>query len=588
MKTLRYIKYLYKIIKILLMITIRLVIPILVNALYYIIFFFVMLFIRKYSKSHFIDMIFTNIDYIFKNLSGKLLIIIFLVFAVLYIFLKENVYIKQIISDIKKILWDIVFSILYIWKSIFQFIKNKDINEFENNITLYFKTWTLTWINYFTLNKIEKKLFKKWNKFEISLYYNINSYFNKEYNCSIVDFEAKWKTYNITLYRPKSLKWNEILRQDRNDFIHALWYDINKYETEISVSNTITITITEKENNKIINIKDYIEKFFSDAYNIWLDWKWNIINFPINYSHSNHLWVYWMTWQWKSVFTSWLLYSLYNKNSNYRFYMIDPKWDFYWAKWVKNIEYAKDIKDIINLVSRIRMNLEKIKNEFSDKQVRNIEEYLKLNNDNKLSFIMPTFIFIEEFSYLLDSVSDIWKEEKENFLSNIKNIVQVWRSFWNTLILSLQKPISESIWSTIVKDMIRAISFKTSSTWEIVTFWERTWIDLDKLNIWEAVFQDNWKYKKFKSFYIDKNTLDEFNKENSTIEIKSWKNNILSSYLSYAKSINSFKLEEASKYWISRTQFDLLSKNLQEKWILIKTNNNHLIFNKNLDSKNNN
>jgi hypothetical protein len=54
------------------------------------------------------------------------------------------------------------------------------------------------------------------------------------------------------------------------------------------------------------------------------------------------------------------------------------------------------------MVSEIKLSMEKTQNELNNRQSRNISEYLKL--ENRKDFVKPTFILIEEFSYLLDLV----------------------------------------------------------------------------------------------------------------------------------------------------------------------------------------
>lgn len=475
-------------------------------------------------------------------------------------------------EDIKNILWDLTFSLIYLFGIVIDYIKIHNLDTLNENINFYFKTWILRWINFFRLNKLEKKLLRSWNGFNISLYDRINTYFKGHYNCSVTSFIDNNETKVIRLLRPQNMKWIDIMKLNKDDLIFALWYSIDKYSLDISVWNEIELIFTFKNTGKILNINDFINSFKPDTYNFWLDSMWNLVSIPINYSHANHIGVYGLTGHGKSVFTSSLIYGLYKKN-NYRFYVIDPKGDFYWAKWVKNISYSSNLKDIVGMVSEIRMSMEKTQNELNSKQSRNISEYLKL--EDRKEFVKPTFILIEEFSYLLDLVWDIWKDERAEFLSNIKNIVQVWRSSWFSLILSLQKPISEAIWSTIVKDMIKPVSFKSSWSWEVIVFWEKTWLELDKLDIWEAVYFDNGKYKKFKSFYIDKSDLDRLIIDHKDDEI-----GIVGKYYRYSKSIDSFKFEEALKFWLSRTQFDNLSKELQTKWILVKSSDNHLHFSK--------
>jgi hypothetical protein len=424
------------------------------------------------------------------------------------------------------------------------------------------------------LSKLEKEFLKEyWDRFNIKLYENISTYFKNKFNCSIISFYVNNWTRIIKINRPKELKASELNKLNIKDILHSIWYNINRYEISIEIWNIIEVVFSEKNSGQIINILDYINSFSKDKYQLWLDVSWKLVSLPITYSNANHLGIYGQTWQWKSLFSSSLLYWLYQNNPKYQFYVLDIKWDFYWAKNVRNISYTKNNREIYNIMWEIVLNIKKVQEELSKNNVRNIDEYLELGIENKLN-ISPVYIIIEEYSSLLDEMSLLWKEFYESFLENTKNIVQIWRSAWYSAIISLQKPLSESFWSTIVKDMITPISFKTIWNWEVLAFWEKTGLELDKFDKWEAVCLIEGKYKKFKTFYIDKATLDKFNEENR-IDTKS----SVDRYMEYARSIDSFKLEHALKYWISRANFDKLSKLYQEQWIIKKLPSNHLVFN---------
>lgn len=108
--------------------------------------------------------------------------------------------------------------------------------------------------------------------------------------------------------------------------------------------------------------------------------------------------------------------------------------------------------------------------------------------------------------------------ESANFIMNVRALVQIGRSAGFSVLLSLQKPISESLGnSTIIKDMIRPISFKTQGTGEVLTFNQKTGLELDKLSIGEAVYMQDGEFHKFRSFNVSQkflNTLKENFPEN--------------------------------------------------------------------------
>jgi len=57
---------------------------------------------------------------------------------------------------------------------------------------------------------------------------------------------------------------------------------------------------------------------------------------------------------------------------------------------------------------------------FAQKRVRNFTEYHKLPPEQKDIDITPVFIFVEEFSVLINSIQD--KQIKEDIINSVKNI----------------------------------------------------------------------------------------------------------------------------------------------------------------------
>lgn len=234
------------------------------------------------------------------------------------------------------------------------------------------------------------------------------------------------------------------------------------------------------------------------------------------------------------------------------------------------------------MVDKIKQNMEKIQNELNFKQTRNINEYMKLDSKDRETFVKWTFIFFEEFSYLLDLIWELWNSEKAEFITNIKTLIKVGRSSGNNVILSLQKPVVEDLGSNSIKEMIRPISFKALWAWEVVAFWEKTWLELDKLNIGEACLFLEGRYVKFQSFYIEKSTLDrlklDFKEENKDLIQEDWINDNISLFIKAAEARWILSLADSEKYNVSRRNFDKISQEMQSSWRVVRNKENKLIF----------
>ena len=361
--------------------------------------------------------------------------------------------------------------------------------------------------------------------------------------------------------------------------MNNIWFSINKYQLRIELGDNPKIIITEKINTNIYKNEDYSHNFKKNNIYLWVDDFWKVIKFPIIFKDANHFWVYWKTWWGKSNLTKTIAYNLYNQNKNYDFYILDIKWDFASFRWIKWINYAHKLEDIFNLLGRIEDEMNRIKDKFHKHKFENFEDYL--NSKNKDFIAKPTFIFIEEFSYLLDEIEE--KALRTEVIKIVRNIAKIWRSISYNLVLSLQTPLIQIIGDSEIFRMIRPISFNINNEFSSKIFWKSIKdynYNLNELGIWEWIFRDkNENVKKFKSFLIEKKFLQHLEKTNPK------KENICEEYLQEAKQKKSFNKTEALRYWLSRKEFDELSKKLQEEWVIKKMPNNSLKFTQNEEER---
>ncbi len=478
-------------------------------------------------------------------------------------------------KDIARLIGDVWFSFQYLGKTFAQYRKDGDKKSLKKKLRKYFSFFSL-WLDYFSLTKLERELVLSGNLDIVGVYMKVAEYFHKTYHASIVWFENKTEDWLLELrfYRPVNMKEEALIKLSKNDILHSIWLDINKYSLDIFVWNEITLQFMQKQDKKEVRLKDYLPQMNPNTRYFGVTEKRALVSEPINLSHANHIGVFWSTWTGKSVFTAGLLYSLYLNNPDWNFSVADIKWDFSFAQDVKRIHYASDIDDILRLIDQEVMQVRAIHSELKQLGYSNLKAYFDAVPEGKRKpFMKPKVFFIEEFSYLLDMSKELQGMTYENLIMNTRVLVQVWRSAGFSLVLSLQKPLWEALGSTIIKDMLKVISFRTSSTGEVLAFWEKTGLELDKLEIWEAVHMTNGKYQKFRTFNVDNATLRTL-KENFFSYGKSLSNE----YLSYARSVWRFCFDDADSYGLSRKQFDTLSKKSQEDGILIKRSNNSLEF----------
>lgn len=427
---------------------------------------------------------------------------------------------------------------------------------------------------YSDLSTLDKKILKETSFDLTSLIKKINDYFRvtQWYEwVKVVDYKIINSNKILTLYRPHNLDKARIERIDNSDILNWIWLSVEKYNLEKNIKNDISLEITELKNNTLYLMKDYLHTFPKNHFIFWFDSKWNEVKFPLDFSQANHLGVYWATGKWKTNFTTSILYSLYSLNPSYRFVVLDTKWDLAHFSKMERVEYARSVWDIHKLLEIVSKDMTHINDVFAQKRVRNFTEYHKLPPEQKDIDITPVFIFVEEFSVLINSIQD--KQIKEDIINSVKNIALAWRSVAHTLIFSLQLPLKKIIWESEIVHMVKTISFNIDNDMNQHIFGSKIDVDLSKLQKWEWVIKNDWDIKKFKALFIEKEDLD-------TLESENTKNHISNKmkYLEYAKKMNSFSKKEALDFWLSRSNFDELSKELQEKLILEKTSNNTLIF----------
>lgn len=427
---------------------------------------------------------------------------------------------------------------------------------------------------YSDLSTLDKKILTETSFDLTSLITKINDYFRvtQWYEwVKVSDYKVINSNKVFTLYRPHNLEKARIERIEDTDILNGIWLSVEKYNLVKRVTNDIFLEITELQNNTIYLMKDYLHTFPKKHFIFWFDALWNEVKSPLDFSQANHLWVYWSTWKWKTNFTTSILYSLYKLNPNYRFVVLDTKWDLAHFSNMERVEYARSVWEIHKLLGKVSTDMTQINNVFAQKRVRNFTEYHSLSPEQKDVDITPVFIFVEEFSVLLDSIED--KQIKEDIINSVKKIALAWRSVAHTLIFSLQLPLKKIIWDSQIVHMVTTISFNIDNDMNQNIFWSKIDVDLSKLQKWEWVIKSDRSVKKFKALFIEKDDLDILESENTKIPLSN-----KMKYFEHAKKILSFSKKEALDFGLGRMEFDELSKELQEKWILEKTSNNTLIF----------
>lgn len=497
------------------------------------------------------------------DIINWIIVLVVLLVIIYFLFFYKKAPLGLLGNMFKWLVWDFLFSFTYLSKILLKYLKSKNFDVLEDSLNTYIK---LSGFEYFKSNKIWKELLLLWGN-DYKTYNLLNTYFQNNFDSSIISFKIKNWAKVITLHRSKSATEKKIKEINENDLLHNIELNKDEYNLRIElVWHNIKIIITSKAFTKVYKINDYIKDFKPNTMYFGIDEFWKSLDFKLNFSEANHLWIYWTTWSWKSTFTTSLLYSLYLINKNYQFYVLDIKGDFNLFEWLNRIEYWSDKEDIIKLTKKICDDMDKTKELFNKNKARNYNEY-KWGN----SFIKPRFVFIEEFSSLLSRLDN--KEEKEEVIKNIKNIALIWRSLGFNLIFSLQVPLISVIQDSEITRNLKSISFNIENSFNSKIFWEKTSYNLDTLDTWVWIFKNKANIYCFKSFLVWKEDLEKLAEENKKEEESKSEQ-----YLKQAIILDKFSLNEALKFGLTRWEFDKLSKDCQNKEIITKSSNNSLVF----------
>lgn len=430
---------------------------------------------------------------------------------------------------------------------------------------------------YFRLKDWQKSLLKERDPFISNLLNKMESKFcskNWILWASIEKYSHKKGVIKIYLYRSWNSEAKKVLDLDTTNILRSLDLSVEKYILEIEASNSYIFTITPKVDDSVYEVEKYIDSFCRDTMHLGYTREGEEITRKISFENSNSIAVYWKTGSWKTTATRTLLYSLYIKNPNYRFYVLDPKWDMSHFKNIERVSYAHDNNDIITMLERIQREMNWTSTYFNEHWLHNFQDYRDMSNKSQKFYL--TFIFLEEFSLLLWSITD--KVQKQRVIDITTNIAIGGRSIAFNLCFSLQMWLKSVIWSSQISEMLHPICFNISNTVGRIIFWEKTWYEVQNLWIWEGLVQQWHDYKKFKSFIVSKKSLEHMTQENKVVAKSDSE-----LYLEHAKNVNSFSKKEALAFWITQSEFTELSSKLQDEWVVYKAPYNALFFVKEKD-----
>lgn len=518
-----------------------------------------------------------------------------------YFLFTKNAKFRWIGDNIKLLLWDYIFSIVFLIKSIFYFIKSKSFDIFYDSIKKYYKT-SKWWINYFYLDKSNKTILFCMDSFLANKMISINDFMKsnwnnywlqnnneKKYNffpyCEKVEKQKNWDLL-FKLYRPKWYNWNNFSDNQKNTFLHYIWFNPDEYIVFFDYWSNIEIKISKIRKNKEILKYSSITKYFKKWYYLlWLDQE---TNEPIYYDISNwsknlSLLLAWIPWQWKSsmlinIFTQIFL----NFWSQAQFWITSIKTDLSFAKNFSNTIWYWDNEQDILFVSRMVLKEINSRNSlFKSKwDIRSITEFNEKFPEEALPL---SFYVFDEISASFKSIeSTLWNESLKEIQSNLSRISTTSRSVWIVLLWSVVNPMSEIFWKiwSETKNTLTPIAFNTrikSATNTV--FWD-TQSNAEELDIWEATFWDQKirKYRKIITPEVTEKDIDNFLSENSSYIVEKRQESNIAMYLFNAINKWELLLSDSKDYWISRREFDKISSEMQSLKFFTKSPDNHLIL----------
>jgi len=545
--------------------------------------------------------IFTIIEWSIKLFP--LIIVVIWLFIIIPIFLNLHLT-KALIEIINSLwilpIWFIIYDIykytqnrwfifwvkiLYLWISwnlIFSYYKSKNIIKnlkLKESFLSLLKPFETR--NYYDLKEIEKKLIKDYKNNLYSIYINTNRFFWNIKRLSwihVIDIEYINNVIAITLYFPSRLSEEDINKIQDNFIIKWIKLSVNKYEINREINNNIKLFISKKSDKKNYFMKDCLNDLKKDALVIWYNSMSEPLIYNLDFSTNNHFIVSWESGSGKTSFDESLIYQLAYNNPNYSITILDIKGDLNTYKNIKNIRYEHTIEWIIRELIHIKENLDYTNDIFFKAWVKNFNYYQKLEWD-KIN-IKPKIILFEELSYFLKKINSYYNDIRESnkikkqVIDIISELSLAWRSAGHCLFLSLQIPLIDIIWDSEISRNMKNITFAIDNNLNQNIFSRKVPYNLDKLSKWCGIYKNKSHIEKFKAIQVDQESIEllknkRWIKDNKSIKEK---------YLEYAKTRLEFSKSSALNYWLKRTEFDELSKNLQEKGVIYKTSNNVLKF----------
>ena len=541
-----------------------------------------------------------------KFISNDLPLAIFtwvIVLWISYYFLfTKNAKFKWIGNNIKLLFWDYIFSIVYLTKSIFYFIKIKSFDVFYESIKKYYKT-SKWWINYFYLDRASKVILFCMNSFLANKMISINDFIRsnssnywlqnnseKRYNffpyCEKVEKQNNWDLI-FKLYRPKWYNLNNFSDSQKNTFLHYIWFNPDEYIVLFDYWTKIEIKVSKIRKNKEILKYWSITKYFKKGYYLfWLDFD---TNEPIYYDISNwsknlSIGIFWIPGFGKSNMLINLFTQIFvNFWSQSQFWITSIKTDLNFTKNFSNtIWYWDNEQDILSVSKMVLNEINRRNKLFKDKwDIRNISEFNEKFPEETLPL---SFYIFDEISASFKAIeSTLWSESLKEIQSNLSRISTTSRSVWIVLLWSVVNPMIEIFWKiwSETKNTLTPIAFNTrikSATNTI--FWDIQ-SKAEDLDIWEATFWDqkNRWYRKIITPEITNKDIDNFLNENSSYIVPKRQDNNITMYLLNAMNKWELVLSDSKDYWVSRREFDKISSEMQSLKFFIKSPDNHLLLN---------
>lgn len=516
-----------------------------------------------------------------------------------YLLFSMNARFKWIWNNIKLLIGDYIFSIIFLSKAFVILIKYDSFDNFYEAIKRYYNTskWG---INYFVLDRASKIILFFMDSFLANKMILINNFMiklkpnnylpqNNAEKCNFFPYCEKAETlknwdFLFKVYRPK---WDALINlseNQKNDFLYYIWFNPDEYKATFHYWNNMEIKISKvRKKKEILNYSSVMRFFKKWNYLLWLDYE---THDPVYYDISSRskncsLLLAWIPWQGKSSMLINLFTQIFlNFWSQAQFWITSIKTDLSFAKKFSNTIWYWDNEQDILLISRavlkeINRRNSLFKNKWWD--IRSITEFNEKFPEETLPL---SFYVFDEISASFKAIeSTLWNDALKEIQSNLSRISTTSRSVWIVLLWSVVNPMAEIIGSE-TKNTLTPIAFNTrikSATNTI--FWD-TQSNAEELDIWEATFWDQKirKYRKIITPEVTEKDIDNFLSENSSYIVEKRQESNITMYLFNAINKWELLLSDSKDYWISRREFDKISSEMQSLKFFTKSPDNHLIL----------